>query len=802
MKKLFLFWALVAFFFANAQASNVKFNHDTGTTEDLVASPVSDSLTDAIPYYIGVSSNPTVGGTTAGAGDYYNGSTCTLTATPNPGYVFANWTENGNPQTSNPVYSFIVTESRNLVANFVASTYTISAYADPYIGGSVVGAGTYGYQQTCTLTATANPGYNFVCWTENGANVSNNRTYTFTVTADRNLVATFEEQTYVISTTVNPTNGGSASGAGTYTYNQTCTLTAIPETGYYFRYWAENGEPVSNNATYSFSVTASRNLVAEFARQTYVISATVNPTEGGSVTGTGSYIFESTCTLIATPSEGFAFVCWTEDGDPVSNEPTYEFSVTGNRNLVANFTLASYQISVTVNPTIGGSVNGAGTYLYGNICTLTAIANSHYTFQNWTDENGQIVSNSPTYSFTVTGPCNLVANFASEIYTVSVAANPEVGGAVDGGDDYYYGQECTVTAEANMGYSFVNWTENGVQAATNSTYVFTVTADRNLVANFSRNEYNINVDVEEGGEVIGNGVYYYGDECTLVATPDECYVFAGWYENGALLSAEPEYSFIVDGNHNIVASFQAIQYQLSIAVNDTVMGEGYAEIDGETYYGCDTCFIMVNCGDSCTIIARPLQEYYHFDYWVNGTEIFSNEAVYTFVMDQDYALTAIFSKDMFLVDPMITPAGAGEVTGDIGLHPYGDTVTICAHANENYYFEHWIINDTLIVEDTCYTFVVYGEDYIIASFYYDDAVSESLSSTIDLYPNPASDAVQIEGEGINSVRVYNVYGQMMDMIETRKQSSIRLEVGGYQPGTYILMLDTDQGTAVKRFVKQ
>ena len=211
---------------------------------------------------------------------------------------------------------------------------------------------------------------------------------------------------------------------------------------------------------------------------------------------------------------------------------------------------------------------------------------------------------------------------------------------------------------------------------------------------------------------------------------------------------------------------------------------------------------MVNCGDSCTIIARPLQEYYHFDYWVNGTEIFSNEAVYTFVMDQDYALTAIFSKDMFLVDPMITPAGAGEVTGDIGLHPYGDTVTICAHANENYYFEHWIINDTLIVEDTCYTFVVYGEDYIIASFYYDDAVSESLSSTIDLYPNPASDAVQIEGEGINSVRVYNVYGQMMDMIETRKQSSIRLEVGGYQPGTYILMLDTDQGTAVKRFVKQ
>ena len=117
-------------------------------------------------------------------------------------------------------------------------------------------------------------------------------------------------------------------------------------------------------------------------------------------------------------------------------------------------------------------------------------------------------------------------------------------------------------------------------------------------------------------------------------------------------------------------------------------------------------------------------------------------------------------------------------------------------------FEHWIVNDTLIVEDTCYTFVVDGENHIIASFYFDDAVSETLSSRIALYPNPANDAVQVEGEGINRVRVYNVYGQLMEMVEVRKQSTIRLEVGHYPSGTYILMLDTDLGTAAKRFVKQ
>ena len=802
MKKWILLGVILAFVCANARPNTVACsNNETG--DELIANGVASNAAPDVTYYIGVSSNPTIGGTTTGAGDYENGATCTLTATPNPGYTFANWTENGNPQTSNPVYSFTVTESRNLVANFVASSYTISAYADPYIGGSVVGAGTYGYQQTCTLTATPNPGYDFVCWTENGANVSSNPTYSFTVTADRNLVATFVEQTFVISTAVNPTNAGTVSGAGTYSYNQSCTVIAIPETGYYFMYWSENGVPVSNDASYTFVVTAPRNLVAEFARQIYVISAMTSPTEAGSITGTGSYAFEATCTLTATPSEGYAFVSWTENGYPVSNEPTYEFMVTGNRNLVANFTVASYQISVTVNPTIGGSVNGTGTYLYGNTCTLTAIANPHYTFQNWTNEDGQVISYSPTYSFTVTGPCNLVANFASEIYTVSVTANPEAGGVVDGGDEYYYGQQCTVTAVANTGYTFANWSEGNNVVTSNSTYEFAVTDNRNLVANFIRNEYDIEVEVEAGGIVVGPGSYYYGDTCNLVAIPDDCYEFVGWYENGVLVSTEPEYSFVVEGDHSITAQFQTIQYQLSVAVNDTVMGEGYAEIGGEIYYSCDTCFVTAHCGDTCTITATPTEVYYHFDYWIDGNgDVFSMDAVYTFVMDQDYALTAVFSKTMYNVDPEIYPEGAGEVSGDLGFHEYGDTVTICAHAYENYYFEHWIINDTLFVEDSCYTFVVYGENHIIAGFYFDDVVSESLSSAIALYPNPAYDAVQVEGEGINRMRVYNVYGQLIDMIEVRNQSTIRLEVGHYPSGAYILMLDTDLGTALKRFVKQ
>ncbi|MBR1513912.1 MAG: hypothetical protein IJ622_06450, partial [Bacteroidales bacterium] len=49
---------------------------------------------------------------------------------------------------------------------------------------------------------------------------------------------------------------------------------------------------------------------------------------------------------------------------------------------------------------------------------------------------------------------------------------------------YYEGEACTVTATANTGYQFVNWTENGTVVSTDANYSFTVTSDRDLVANF------------------------------------------------------------------------------------------------------------------------------------------------------------------------------------------------------------------------------------------------------------------------------------------------------------------------------
>ena len=64
-------------------------------------------------------------GLTSISGTFADGHSCTVTATPNPGYDFANWTENGTVVSSSPSYTFIVNDDRDLVANF-AATYNIT----------------------------------------------------------------------------------------------------------------------------------------------------------------------------------------------------------------------------------------------------------------------------------------------------------------------------------------------------------------------------------------------------------------------------------------------------------------------------------------------------------------------------------------------------------------------------------------------------------------------------------------------------------------------------------------------------
>ena len=344
-----------------------------------------------------------------------------------------------------------------------------------------------------------------------------------------------------------------------FDYGDICALTAIPYSGYSFVNWTENGTQVSTNANYTFTVTGNRNLVANFQaqQQQYNISVSANPNNGGSVSGGGTYNQGTSCTVHANTNNGYTFVNWTENGTQVSTNANYTFTVTSNRNLVAHFTTQGYVITAIADPSAGGVVTGSGGYNYGETCTLNATANTGYTFQRWT-KNGTQVSTNPTYSFTVTESTTYTAHFNAQNYTVTVAANPNNAGSVSGGGSFTHGQSCTVNASANSGYAFTKWTENGNLVSTNASYTFTVTGNRNLVANFAQNTYTINATAGANGFITpsGNVVVEAGADMTFTIIPDYGYEIYEVYVDGSLIGDPNSYTFHnITSNHSIFATF-------------------------------------------------------------------------------------------------------------------------------------------------------------------------------------------------------------------------------------------------------
>ncbi len=74
-----------------------------------------------------------------------------------------------------------------------SANYTITTSSNPIAGGNTTGGGTYANGTSLTVMATANSGYTFVDWSENGNQVSTNASYTFNISANRNLIANFDE---------------------------------------------------------------------------------------------------------------------------------------------------------------------------------------------------------------------------------------------------------------------------------------------------------------------------------------------------------------------------------------------------------------------------------------------------------------------------------------------------------------------------------------------------------------------------------------------------------------------------------
>lgn len=485
----------------------------------------SKDFTVSSSYAVTVSTSPSAGGTVSGGGSYAKGTTVTVKATANSGYIFKGWTEGGSTVSTSPSYIFTVNSNRVLTAVFekeqgpvLTPIYIITTIASPAEGGTVSDEKSVSAGETYTVTAKSNTGYKFKGWTENGSTVSTSARYTFTVNASRTLTAVFEKgqtSNYTVAASASPSVGGSVTGGGTYQTNAKATVTAKPNMGYKFKGWTENGSTVSTSASYSFTVSENRNLTAVFEPESTIVP-TVTVWPKASAVNYGQRLFSSTLSGgTASVSGTFQWV------DPsVSPKTGQSYDVTFIPSQAGRYSTVNGKVSVTVNkstPELSVSAYQSGasvivnvsasnpyntalndvptpvvTYRIGSGTAQTVTGGSFAIPEGTaygtvvsvtasTAGNGYYQAAEKSTTLTVTG------SNAGAIYHVLTTSGSDLGGAVNiQPDSAKQGQTVTVTATPRRGYTLRTVTAVDVSGAavrlTNlggGRYTFTM-PDRNV----------------------------------------------------------------------------------------------------------------------------------------------------------------------------------------------------------------------------------------------------------------------------------------------------------------------------------
>lgn len=217
-------------------------------------------------------------------------------------------------------------------------------------------------------------------------------------------------------------------------------------------------------------------------------------------------------------------------------------------------------------------------------------------------------------------------------YTVTVEAQPDDAGTVNGGGVYARGDYAVVYATVGAGYRFVSWTENGSIVSYSSMYGFDVYQDRHLVANFELAVIlTLSTSPEGIGSTTGAGTYPMNTSVYIYANVPEGYNFSHWEENGEVYSYM-NYILVtlLSTNRHLTAVLEVIeQFQVTLSIEPvnagTVTGNG-------NYFS----------GDMVTVRAFPENDYNFLQWNDENGNFVSDMRVFSFLISENTHLEAVF----------------------------------------------------------------------------------------------------------------------------------------------------------------
>jgi uncharacterized repeat protein (TIGR02543 family) len=404
-----------------------------------------------------------------------------------------------------------------------------------------------------------------------------------------------------------------------------------------------------------------------FSKSPY-FALTVNVVGQGSVNlnNTGPYENGDVVQLTAIAQTGWSFSGWSDDLSGSANPAT--LVINADKLVTATFTRNTYTLTVLTVGSGSVTLNNTGPYYFGDVVQLTTNPSSGWSFQGW---SGDLTGSANPATLSITDNEVTTATFTQDQYTLFVTTTG--GGSVNKSPDqatYTWGTNVTLTANADVGWTFAGW--SGDASGSSSSITVNMTSSESVTATFTQNQYSLTVGLAGDGvvDLDKNGPYHYGDVVQLTAIPSAGWRFDHW--TGDLAGSANPATLTIDGNKVVTANFAQNEYALTVNIS----GQGSVSLNNTGPY---------HYGDTIQVTAFPAIGW-SFDSWSGALSGSANPA--SLVMTENRTLTATFTQDVYNL--VTTTGGDGSITlNNTGPYHYGDVVQLTASPTIGWSFATW-----------------------------------------------------------------------------------------------------------------
>lgn len=290
-------------------------------------------------------------------------------------------------------------------------------------------------------------------------------------------------------------SGGTTLGGGTYKIGTDVVFGAYYSRGYVFEKWDDGCE----DSERTLKLNEDKTFTAYFVKSEKMTLDLSVDGEGGKVEGSSdaTFYYGDTREIKAIPDKGFEFVSWSDGNKEQTRILTFTDE---NINLKASFEEVIFTVTVILNPENAATVYGSGDFRAESEIEISFAVNPGYRFVVWGDgdENAKKI-------IVLKENITLTVYFGDQNSSVIFASINGNGGTVSGWGIYGNGEKITLTATADQGYRFLEWSDGNKE----QTRTITVKDDLVVTAKFIPDS-KVTVAKDDRGYLFGGTILVVG----------------------------------------------------------------------------------------------------------------------------------------------------------------------------------------------------------------------------------------------------------------------------------------------------